>query len=266
MTIKRKNIRPGGLLEAEADPTDIVNTNGFSDIINTIGAKTAKFSGGGIMQANAGLRIGLTQLKISSGPGAVPRSRNLESNSVWGNPNNAFDGNPASDAATGSIGSPLIIDFTSIATEILKFAHGTTSANSLLNIKISDDNVIYTDLGNFNTTFTGSTGQEVDLGIQTWRYVAIERISGTASSRLFEVFEVLITDSAIVRVRSSITQDTTDGTVLITDQLINSNETLTFNTDLLLIGDSQFVTLEIVSFSAINIDVKLLEITSITEA
>jgi len=66
-------------------------------------------------------------------------------------------------------------------------------------------------------------------------------------------------------VRSSITQDGTDGTVIIPDQVMNTNEQLVFNTELLLTGTGEFITLEIVSFTGLPITVFLSEITSVKE-
>ena len=59
MTIKRKRISSTGLVEVEADNTDIVDTNGYTDPINTVGAKFTKFSDGNTMKANARLRLGI---------------------------------------------------------------------------------------------------------------------------------------------------------------------------------------------------------------
>lgn len=263
MTISAKLSDVGGLEFVVSDPTDTDDVGGFSDTITT-GAKTAKFSDTSVMQANVGKIIGVSQLKINSGAGGVVRSRSLESNVGWGNPNDAFDGNDTTFAAIAG-GGALIIDFTSIATTILKIAHGTTSGNSTINVQISDDDISYTDLGNFFTTSTSSTGETVDLGTQTWRYVKVERVSGTASTKVFEVFEELSSESVTVRVRSSATIDTADGTVLITDQVMTPNQTLTFNTALLLTGAGQFVTLEYVSFVSFAIPINLSQITSVKE-
>jgi len=74
-----------------------------------------------------------------------------------------------------------------------------------------------------------------------------------------------LTTTVTVKVRSSISSNTADGTVLITDQVMNASETLTFDTDLLLTGEpsGDFVTLEVVAGD--QVPAFLDEITSIKE-
>jgi len=274
MTIKRKNIRPSGLLEIEADNTDTVDTNGFSDSIQTVGAKTAKFSGGATMQSNPGLRIGMTQLKINTGskiPIIMVRPKNVESNTTW---NTNPVGQPFISATGTVVGSIVVVDFESIDTQELTT---TTSASfggegnsvSIL-YEYSSDNISYTILGTeiadaFNTPLI------TNWGTFTWRYIRITHTTttgaggNTASTSMVEIIPQPPVNDVTIRVHSSITLDTADGTELIPSQLMTENSQLVFDTDLLLTGNAQFVTVEIVSQTGNIIPVTLSEITSIKE-
>ncbi len=273
MTIKRKNIRPSGLLEVEADSTDTVDTNGFSDPIQSVGAKTAKFSGGATMQANPGLRIGMTQLKINTAA-EVPigaRPENVESNTTWTtNP----VGQPYTGASGTVVGSIVVVDFESIDTQGL-----TTSSNGsfggagngiTLLYEYSSDNISYINLGSV-TNQDGDAPTITNWGIFTWRYIRITHTAtfgaggNTATTSMVENITQPPVNNVTVKVRSSVTLDTADGTVLIPDQLMTENSQLIFDTNLLLTGNTQYVTVEIVSQIGNAIPVTLSEITSIKE-
>ncbi len=293
MTIKRKNIRPSGLLEVEADNTDTVDTNGFSDVIQTVGAKTAKFSGGATMQANPGLRIGMTQLKINTSD-ADPGTRIEVGADFIDFPvnGNTVDNNETtfSSATNQSAIGEAVIDYGSIATRDIKLVTRMTaqgaefgSGNITFFYEISDDNITYTVPVTSPSQFqilnipVGAVFRDTgiitydDSNSQSFRYVRLTVASsgGTPTSRTWYIYQVTEQSTAAttvtVRVRSSDTIDTADGAELITDQLMNENETLTFDTDLLLTGNGKFVTLEIVSLSTFDIPVTLSEITSILE-
>jgi len=263
LTISSKLVDINGLEFAVSEETDTIDVGGFSDIISAVGAETAKFSGGGTMQANTGLRIGTTQLKIESGDGEPVRSRSIIQNTGWGSPTNMIDDNFTTNSSTSINGQLVVIDFTSGNTATLKVTHGANTGNSTIKVEISDDDISYTDLGNFNTTST--TGETVDLGVQTWRFVRITRVFATSGTLVFQVFEVVTAATVTARVRSSATLDTADGTVLITDKVLSANSTFTFDTDLLLTGNAEFITLEFVSFVNFAIPINLSEITSIKE-
>ena len=298
MTIKRKNIRPSGLLEVEADNTDTVDTNGFSDAIQAVGAETAKFSGGATMQANSGLRIGMTQLKIVT-IGATPGFRvEVPADFIgWTATGVTVDNNNTTLTNTTLIGTPpeAVVDYGSIDTRDIALVTRLTatrtefgSGTAFLNYEISDDGVVFTvpvttptQFQFLNITATGDMGGTIpiDTGIvtfndpnpQTFRFVKI--IGGSTGSQTQVGFIYQFTEqdpggnTVTVRVRSSDTINTADGTVIITDQVMNENETLTFDTDLLLTGNpsGDFVTLEIVSLAGFDIPTTLSEITSIKE-
>lgn len=266
MTISAKLSDIGGLEFVVSDPTDTDDVGGFSDAISS-GAKTAKFSDTSIMQANTGLKIGMSQLKINSGDPNPVRTRTVNDGSSWTNPNNSIDGNFSSSSNIASPGFPLIIDFTSVDTQTLKIQMGSGSGGSQqcsVEISVESTPINFTFVSNISTA-SGST--LFDLGTQTWRFVRVIRLTagGNPTTIMFEIFEELGPDTVTVRVRSSATQDTADGTVLITDQVLNPNQTLTFNTSLLLTGVGQFVTLEYVGFTGFAIAVNLSEITSVKE-
>jgi len=276
MTIKRKNIRPGGFLEVEADNTDTVDLNGFSDSIQVVGAETAKFSGGATMQANSGLRIGMTQLKINTGtqiPSGSPRPENVESNTTW---NTNPVGQPYTGASGTVVGSIVVVDFESIDTQGLttttsaSFGGGGNSVSVLY--EYSSDDISYTTLGTevadaFNSPLI------TNWGTFTWRYIRITHTStagaggNIASTSMVENMMPPPVNDVTVRIRSSVTINTADGTVLIPDQLMTENSQLIFDADLLLTGEptGDFVTLEIVSQTGDVIPVTLSEITSIKE-
>ena len=269
MTIKRKNIRPGGFLEVEADTTDTIDINGFSDPIQTIGAKTAKFSGGATMQANPGLRIGMTQLKINTGTAIfIPRSKSIEEELNAVNPLNMIDNNDLTFGELDSIDDFVTVDFGSVTTATLQLILKKSDANSMtLRTDISDDNINFTTA---DTRVAPLSKTSINLGVRTWRYVKIIVINQDASTlEIFRIFETVDSASvgATVKVHSSITVDTADGTILIPDQVMNENESLTFDTDLLLTGNptGDFVTVEIVSLLSTDVPVTLSEITSIKE-
>ena len=296
MVIKRQRINAGALVEVEADNTDSVDTLGFSDPIQTVGAKTAEFSGGGNMQANPGLRIGLTQVKIRTG-GATPGVRTEVAADFVAFPanGNTVDNDETTFSGTSSSGGQAVIDYGSVAARDIKLVTRMRYIQPEFGIpgfmtmvyQISNDNITYSDSVTSNPTFQSLAvtpggdmmgGGTIDTGIityndpntQTFRYVRITlTFSGSASGLLWFIYQVTQQDTGVnqvtVRLRSSISLDTADGSVLITDQVMDEFETLTFDTELLLTGNAQFVTLEIVSFTSFEIPVNLQEITSIQE-
>ena len=84
-------------------------------------------------------------------------------------------------------------------------------------------------------------------------------------AKLYEVTEEVSTDSVTINIRSSITQDGINGTILINNAVILVNNTFIFDNDLLFTGLGEYITLEIVSFSTGAMQVTLDEITSILE-
>lgn len=247
MTIKRKNIRPSGLLEVEADPTDLVDLNGFSDIINTVGAaKTAQFSDTSVMQANSGLKIGLTQVKIINEGGVVRIGVVIRGSFV----------------ATVATGEVVVVDFGNIGTADLSGTIQYNSGNSNTNLEFSTDDITYfladnITGSNLNNTYTPTT--------QTYRYARIFVITNPGVVTPQTIFEIATTSDVTINIRSSATLNTADGSILLASEVIPDNVTVTFNADLLLTGLGQFVTLEILSFNNQDVDVSLSEITSIKE-
>lgn len=278
MTIKRKNIRPSGLLEVEADNTDTVDTNGFSDAISVVSAETAKFSGGATMQANLGLRLGLTQVKINVGS-TLQSSRSIvpgsDTNTI--NSANIVDVSINTFAVTpeGNNTQIVDVDFGSIITNkslAVRYGLGTASGPSSVTYEtfVSDDDIIYTSLGTQLINIgSGSTGILFTFPNTTWRFVRVFGLSFTGNPVEFRTHDVRQSDaspsSVTVRVRSSVTINTADGDVLIPDEVINENTIFTFDSDLLLTGNGEFLTLELVSFSNLPMNVNLAETTSIKE-
>ena len=296
MVISSKLSDVNGVEFIVSEDTDIDDVGGFSDPIQVVGAKTAKFSGGTTMQSNAGLRIGLTQVKINTGDATPPARTEVIADYVgW-----SANGNDVDDNFLTSLGAvtmsgtdnEAVIDYGSIAVRklVLKVqctALGTDfqGSQSQVTYAVSNDNITYgtfTQIANANRPPTGDMGGSVivtstvtftDPGTQSFRYVKIighKILASGSNATTSDVFEATIADTGstvTVKLRSSTALDTADGTILIDNQVMTLNDTLTFVNPYLLTGNpiGDFVTLEIVSLSNFDIPVTLSEITSIKE-
>lgn len=248
MTISAKLSDFAGLEFAVSDPTDTDNVGGFSDILNVIGAKTAKFSGGAIMKANAGLRIGLTQLKVVN-VGGVARI-GVVIRGVF--------------VSTVSTGELVAVDFGNISLANIRATYQNNSqiTGSTMELQVSTDDSIWVTVAS-----SSSSALNISLngGNQTYRFARLFAVTNAGVLSPQTIFEIAITSDVTINIRSSTTQDTSDGTILLSSVVVSDSTTVTFNTQLLLTGLGQFVTLEIVSFSGSNVDVNLSGITSIKE-
>lgn len=300
MTIKRKNIRPSGLLEVEADPTDTVDTGGFSDPITT-GAETAKFSGGGTIQAPSGLRVGTTQIKIVAGVGFLPQLALGTAGSDWSNGANIVDGDL--NTVSGSLGvtglppMEVVVDFGSIASRSIEAKFNIAQPSNLATflftkmvsrIFISDTETFGAELSNQTQQVTGTnTGaQNADFfhtvtGPNSFRYVKFtieqganfefadgssdpNQRAGTCS--VYSVNEALnASTDAVVNIRSSATIDTANGTIIRGPINVSEGSTVVIDDDLLLVESLQFLTLDYATPGANTFNINLSEITSITE-
>jgi hypothetical protein len=273
MTISAKLVDINGLEFAVSAETDTIDIGGFSDSIQAVEAITAQFSDLSTMQANSGLRIGMIQLKINTAAEIPIQPRDIFIESLTG-AWSGFVGQETSGSSSNSPGGIIVFDFESIDTQGL-----TTSTNGgfggagngiTLFYEYSDDDISYVTLGSVNNT-DGDAPTITNWGTITWRYVRITHTAtsgvpgNTASTGLTENVTQPPVNNVTVKVRSSVTLDTADGSVIIDDQLMTENSSLTFDTDLLLTGNSEFVTLEIVSQTGNAIPVTLSEITSIKE-
>ena len=297
MTISSKLSDVGGLEFVVSEAADIDDVGGFSDAIQTVGAETAKFSGGSTMQANSGLKIGMSQLKINTA-GATPGARTeVGADFVGWAVNGTLVDNNENTSEIASIGSPIaVIDYGSVAVRTPRLVgqldgigteFGSTGVKTL-QYEISDDNITYTDPVTTNKIWASlnvPAGGDMMGGIphssgkisfddpntQSFRFIKILGISTAAggvsnTGTMFQVTEADVgVNQVTVRVRSSATLDTADGSVLISGQVMNELESLTFDTQLLLTGPSEFVTVEIVSLTSFDIPVTLSEITSVKE-
>jgi len=298
LTITSKLVDIAGLSFAVSQETDPVDAGGFSDPIQVVSAKSAKFSGGGDMKANSGLRIGMTQLKINTGDSTPGVRIEIGADFVGWVANGTIVDNSEVTFVSASIGAPIaVIDYGSVATRKARLV-GRLSAirpefgsptTLTLQYEISDDNITYTDPVTTNKIWASLSyvaggdmmgGIPADSGIvsfvdpntQSFRFIkilGIQTVAGGGTSKtghMYQVTEDLGGVSTVtVRIRSSIGLDTADGSVIISDQVMNPNEILTFTTDLLLTGEGEFVTLQIVSLSNLDIPVTLSDITSIQE-
>jgi len=294
MTITSKLVDVGGIFVAVADETDTIDVNGFSESIQVVGAKTAQFSNLDIMRANTGKRIGIRTLKINSFD-AIPAARVevvgdfIDFSPVDGTTvdnNETTSSNSTDQGATGVA----VIDYGTVDTRDIKLVTRMTAigaefgtGNITFFYEISSDGTNFTVPVTSPSQFqilnipTGNVPRDTgiitynDPNPQTVRFVRLTVASsgGTPAARIWYIYQVTIQEIGVnqvtVRVRSSVTLDGTDGTPILPDQVMNTNESLTFNTDLLLTGDEQFVTLEIISFTNFDVEVSLSEITSIKE-
>jgi len=294
MTIKRKNIRPSGLLEVEADPTDTVDTGGFSDPITT-GAITAKFSGGATMQASSGLRIGTTQIKVVSGLEFLPQLTLGTAGSDWSSGANIVDGDLSTES--GSLSSILptvmevVVDYGSIASRSIGAKFNVQQPGNLgvslftrmtSRIFISDTETFGAELSNQsnNVQGTGTGAENADFfhnvtGPNSFRFVLF-RLEQEAtnvptgqrpgSCSVFSVNEELQpTSNATVNIRASNTINTADGTIIRASIPVPPNSTVIIDDDLLLVESLQFLTLDYTTPGANSFNINLSEITSITE-
>jgi len=295
MTISAKLSDVLGLEFVVSDPPDTDDVGGFSDPIQTVGAKTAKFSGGSTMKANTGLIIGLSQVKINT-TGAIPGIRTeVPADFIgWVADGSTVDNNETTFTSTTNSAAEAVVDYGSVATRDIKLVTRLTanrvefgSGNLSLDFEISDDGIVFTipvttptQFQFLNVPATGDMGGTipVDTGIvtfndpnsQTFRFVKIKAavaVGGSAKNWFIYQFteQDIGPNQVTVRLRSSATQDVADGTVLISDQVMNESSQLTFSTQLLLTGIGQFVTVEIVSLTSFDIPVTLSDITSVKE-
>ncbi len=247
MTISAKLSDVGGLEFVVSDPTDTDDVNGFSDKLSVIGAKSCKYSGGTIMQSNSGKKIGVSQIKLT-GIGFV-RSHSVLSGSF------------GSKTVTG-IG--VTVDFGTIGIGIIKAnVRHASSSQTRSALEISTDNVVWTEVSNINTN-SDSTFDH-NGGTQTFRYARINVISVPQSVILNTIFEESVATTALIRLRSSVSQDTANGTILKDNITVTSGFTLTLSSELLLVESLQYLTFEIISFANGIIEIDAIGITTVTE-
>ena len=242
MTIKRKRTSSSGLVEVECDSTDTVDTNGYSDEISTVGAKSAKFSDDDIMKANSGLKLGILQVKINAGSIEPPDFTGSQTGNI-----DATGTFFVTDYLQEYTGIPFVI-FTASAA-------GTNACGGGLTMTISNDGINY---------------RESNGGVQTFRYIKFTGTGRVDPGRCLGT--ATVTSSGInfsnnnevtIRIRSSVSQDSVDGSVIVSDFTINESGSKTFD-NLLLVGEGNYFTLEIVSIDNI-FTVSLSDITSIKE-
>ena len=262
MTIKRKRVNFGALVEVEADSEDTVDLNGTSDGNDVPGtAKSAKFSNTTVMKANNNLRLGVLQVRINGGVSEI-RPKSVLSHSGYTNINNVVD-NDLNTSALITTSGEITVDFGTIITNNIKakIRHAVNSSVTTI-LFVSTDNITYTQVDslttNTDTTFT------LDGGIQTYRYAKTNGGAPATTHIVFEIFEDTISSDATLNIRSTPTQDGLGGTILLS-HILTSNTTFTFDSDILLTGNGEYFTLEIVSFSTLPFIVFLSNITSIRE-
>jgi len=270
MVISSKLVDINGLEFAVSEDTDTVDVGGFSDSIQAVGAETAKFSGGSTRQANGGLRIGMTQLKINTGAIALRTRSIVGAETTIGNPQNAIGAGFTDFLPSETFEVFLTVDFGIITTADISASWNTGFGSALrLHLETSTDGIIYTEAA--QQIANASSSDTITAASVTYRFARLRSSDASGSPsptiRIDEVFESNLTGTVTVKVRSSTTLDTANGTVIITDQVMNELSQLTFDTDLLLTGNptGDFVTVEIVSLSGPEIPVTLSDITSIKE-
>lgn len=291
MTIKRKNITVGGLVEAEADNTDSVDTGGNSaKITGGTGAITAKYSGGATIQAPVGLRVGTTQIKIVAGVEHLPSITLISSD--WASGANIVDGDLFTVSGTLDDVLPtvmeVIVDFGSIESRTIGTKFNIAQKGNLAvtlfieftsRIFISDtlsfgaeeanqvDKLFGTDTGPQNSDRT------FNLSARSFRYIkfTMEQLNNVGNQRVgdcsvYSVNKQLLTPTnAVIDIRSSNTIDTADGAIIRASVTVPPGATTVIDDDLLLVEAQKYLTLAVKTASANLYDLNLDSITSITE-
>lgn len=289
MTIKRKRLDTlNNLEEIETSPQDTVDTAGFSAAISgTNVGKTCQFSDTSIMQANSGLLIGLMGFTVNAGDG-IGRTISVLSNSGFSNPTGAFD-------ASGNTTFSFSIDGqTGIGTVIYEFETSGSTPSSILTISgsiitgsgassnvkvdISEDATFTTGVttvvdqtqgtGSSNWSFTSGGGGNVFIFVRVTATVNVFNLgSGLIIITSGSLSESALTgDTVTVRVISSSVQDSTTGTTLINDTVLNEDtSTSIFSNDIVLSNPSQFINLVSVSNTGLPVPIDASAIISIKE-
>lgn len=277
MVFLGKGNRNTGGFDVISDTTDTKDENGFSDIISIVSAKTAKFSDTSTMKANAGLKMGLLNFKINTGPASIVngRTRTIIPVTTVTDPDNAIDDSDGTKTGTVAVIGPyLTVDFGVILTTRIRAKVRIVSQASNTErdiIEYSTDNIIWNTALTLSTPPGNSITHDETSNPFSFRYVRCNKTVHTfpGFSEVFEIQESLGSDdgTAVVNIRSSATIDTADGTIILPNVNINSNELAVIPViDFLLAGIGQFITLEIISFSTgAGFDVNLEEITSLKE-
>jgi len=263
MTLSVNLIDVGGVEFAVAEVTDTVNVNGFTDTLSLVGATSAKFSGGADMIPNVGLRIGIKQTIIESNLNDL-RGRSVIQNTV-SSPGNAIDNNLNTETGSTNDATPevgITIDFGSSATALISAKIRVNGPLLTVLLQISTDNIIWVTVA---TSLNTAGIQTLLGGSQTYRYARINvTVNPDGGVLIFEIYEASFTGNTTVNIRESNNIDIPDGVILDT-RVITIGTTITLDSELFLINSGKFYTLEIVSFSAEALPVKLTGITSIKE-
>ena len=293
MTISAKLSDVGGLEFIVSDPTDTDDVGGFSDPIST-GAKSAKFSGGADMQANSGLRIGTSQIKVVAGGAFNPAISLGTAGSDWSDGAKIVDG--LFSTSSGSLGSILptvmevVVDFGTIASRPIGAKFSITQPGNLATnlftrmtsrIFVSDTETFGAELGNqVNTVGGTNTGPQTgtfthDESAVSFRFAKFtmeqEATNVPTGQRpgTCNVFSVNLpldaSSPATVNIRSSATKDTADGTIIKSGIVILADQTITLTTELLLVASSQFLTLDYITQAVNMFNINFSDITSVKE-
>lgn len=262
MTISAKLSDVAGLEYVVSDPTDTDDVGGFSDAIIT-GAETCKYSDSSIIQAGSGKKIGVSQIKFATA--LNPRTRSTIPTTSITDPANVIDDDLLTFGSTSGTGIVVTVDFGIIDTAVIKCkVRHLGSAISRSALEISTNNSVWTEVSNIqtaaDTTFTH------DGGTQTYRYARLNVITnGFGTMQCHEIFEEPSGTTALIRIRSSASQDTANGTIIKDNVTITNNVVTTLDTELFLVESSQYLTFEIISFANGIFQINATEITTVTE-
>ncbi len=270
MTIKRKRVNSvNALVEVEADPTDIVDVDGFSDLLSVVGAKSAKFSDTSNMTPNAGLKVGILKTVVKIDTSAVQNRSVIQS--LVSSPENAIDSDLGTKTGitTTNIAAIMTVDFGIISTTTISAKvrrEGSGGTNVVLNLYKSTDNINY-DLVASNS---GNTAADIILngGTETYRYARLNMGGNQEVDdvSIYEIYSSVSDKTVSLNIRASDTIDSNNGVILNSAVIDLDTETeLTLDTELYLVDSGKFYTLEIVSFSGIAIPLSLENITSVKE-
>ena len=272
MTISAKLSDVGGLEFVVSDPTDTDDVNGFTDIQNSVGGESAKFSGGSAMKANSGLKIGVSQVKFETSLTDLS-ARSILSSSGVTNPGNVIDDDDSTGTNFSDTNDEIIVDFVSSITAVLKSVgnRGVAGGHNI-EISTSTDDITYNVLTSVNYS---ESKQTVNHGTDTFRYVKFRSTGTTSNANVFSIYaEDTGGDDVTVQLLSTSSLDATSGTTLIGSTVIaatsrdtgSSASVTTFNSVLYLTDAAHYVTLRVVSYGGqFTVPVKLKEITTVKE-
>jgi len=287
MTLEKKLYNGTGLFAVQSGIDGTFHQNGYSDEINHVGAISAKFSDGTPLKADSSKQLVVLQCKIVSGDVIAPER--YFSNS-WGYltfPVSVSNGM----TPEGAIG----FDFKTNNEKIMHIdidsnAQSGTYTSSRIRynnpmscvLDVSDDPEFADDTTELAVAETSgveehraSNGRKTTISyypktIQHTTKKRYARVRGTITNNSYQGSNILDASAQNINLGGDATiqllaTDAINGTTgnTLYEKTITTNQTITLDTDLLLVDSAQYLTLQIVSYSNSTFPVFLQEITAV---